>query len=500
MASLNVNTSIVLNVARPNSNVVIYAKQFDKLTRTVDVSLLNGTSVWDPPQDCEVVVMCFKPDGTKAIYDVANSEPYYDSEKTYSAGDRVRNGSAIYSCNADIDTPEEWTVSHWTYVSAVTPAMVRTGTGKYRLSISDQALSAAGNVLVEISFYTTDLRATTLSFMINVEKSVPDNETMVSSDYFNVLTGLIQSLLGSTVHSPYIDPTSRNWMTWDDGSGTYVDSGYSSVGIQGIQGERGFSIASITRVNQTPAYPGEVNTYRVNLDNGESAGTFQVREGQDGLGAPGDMDPLPNGEASPGTANAYSRQDHVHPVNVTQAIFDAIYPIGSIYMSMNPTSPSLLFGGDWVKLEDYFLFAAGDIISCRDEGGSTTTVVPVSMPAHTHNVKFVTYKYNLSPSSGQNINSVVDIGNASTTTKATSSAGSGSSTEISIMPPYLGVYMGERVQLIDYDNNMAFVKGNFYVEAGDTNIYRCDTGSGGQIATASLSTYVGSFLTVVDRW
>lgn len=39
--------------------------------------------------------------------------------------------------------------------------------------------------------------------------------------------------------------------------------------------------------------------------------------------------------------------------------FNQIYPVGSIYMSVNSTDPGTLFGGQWTRLEDVFLLGAG---------------------------------------------------------------------------------------------------------------------------------------------
>jgi len=39
-------------------------------------------------------------------------------------------------------------------------------------------------------------------------------------------------------------------------------------------------------------------------------------------------------------------------------IVDLVYPVGSIYMSVASTSPSVLFGGTWQRLEDRFLVGA----------------------------------------------------------------------------------------------------------------------------------------------
>ena len=46
-------------------------------------------------------------------------------------------------------------------------------------------------------------------------------------------------------------------------------------------------------------------------------------------------------------------------VYVENELVDMIYPVGSIYMSVNSTSPSVLFGGTWQQLEDTFLLACG---------------------------------------------------------------------------------------------------------------------------------------------
>lgn len=43
----------------------------------------------------------------------------------------------------------------------------------------------------------------------------------------------------------------------------------------------------------------------------------------------------------------------------TEDLVDVVYPIGSIYMSVNNTSPQTLFGGTWQKIEGRFLLASG---------------------------------------------------------------------------------------------------------------------------------------------
>ena len=58
---------------------------------------------------------------------------------------------------------------------------------------------------------------------------------------------------------------------------------------------------------------------------------------------------------------------------------DNIYPVGSIYMSVNATNPGSLFGGTWERIQDTFLLCAGTTYAAGATGGSATM-------AHTHNV------------------------------------------------------------------------------------------------------------------
>ena len=58
--------------------------------------------------------------------------------------------------------------------------------------------------------------------------------------------------------------------------------------------------------------------------------------------------------------------------NTSKEYLNKIYPIGSIYMSMNNTSPATFLGGTWEPLKDRFLIGAGNSYSVNSTGGSTS--------------------------------------------------------------------------------------------------------------------------------
>ncbi len=70
-------------------------------------------------------------------------------------------------------------------------------------------------------------------------------------------------------------------------------------------------------------------------------------------------------------------------------IWKECYPVGSIYMSVNSTDPSTLFGGSWERVQDKFLLASGSLYGAGSTGGSAKA----TLPAHTHTLGSNAYQW-----------------------------------------------------------------------------------------------------------
>ena len=69
----------------------------------------------------------------------------------------------------------------------------------------------------------------------------------------------------------------------------------------------------------------------------------------------------------------------------TSDLLDLVYPVGSIYLSVNSTTPATLFGGTWEQVKDTFLLGSGDSYTLGNTGGEATHKLTVDeIPSHTH--------------------------------------------------------------------------------------------------------------------
>lgn len=130
-----------------------------------------------------------------------------------------------------------------------------------------------------------------------------------------------------------------------------------------------------------------------------------------------------------------------------------IYPIGSIYMSVNSTSPAALFGGEWEQLKDKFLLGAGGSYLADSIGGEATHKLTIDeMPIHGHYERTSIsglgtgfYITALRSDSAYTENSVVSSGELRTGREYQKTDTEGGSQPHNNMPPYMAVYMWKRV-------------------------------------------------------
>lgn len=136
--------------------------------------------------------------------------------------------------------------------------------------------------------------------------------------------------------------------------------------------------------------------------------------------------------------------------NNTSFSIDNVYPIGSIYMNVNATDPSTLFGGTWEQIKGRFLLGCGDNgdgvnYEANSTGGEATHTLNVNeIPSHNHNIWKRT-------ASQADFSSGFDAMHFSGEMYAEryqihfETANTGGGLAHNNMPPYLAIYMWKRV-------------------------------------------------------
>lgn len=129
-------------------------------------------------------------------------------------------------------------------------------------------------------------------------------------------------------------------------------------------------------------------------------------------------------------------------------ILDNVYPVGSIYMSVNSTNPKNLFGGTWEQIQGRFLFGMNSSYPAGSTGGEIThKLTAAEMPTHAHYMASGnaggdgTWK----PDAGQYL--ITDVTDNTTTWWAQIGMNNAGGSEAhNNMPPYLSVYIWKRTK------------------------------------------------------
>lgn len=151
------------------------------------------------------------------------------------------------------------------------------------------------------------------------------------------------------------------------------------------------------------------------------------------------------------------------PASEKAQLLLSVYPVGSIYMSVNAVSPAVLFGGTWEQLKDRFLLGAGGSYSAGAAGGSASHQhkygfqyggfygeIALEQAANGGLLSYSTSNAISVTGGGSMQGSASFIVNGSTSSSNMSKTAdyyrmTANTSYVSNMPPYLAVYMWKRV-------------------------------------------------------
>lgn len=112
---------------------------------------------------------------------------------------------------------------------------------------------------------------------------------------------------------------------------------------------------------------------------------------------------------------------------------DHIYPVGSIYISTSSTSPATLFGGTWNQIQGKFLVANGNGYNPGSSSTGSSVTLETKNARHVH--------LGGTEDASHNTAAALDFNSATDGYYALKE----SNPTIDVNPPYLAVYMWERI-------------------------------------------------------
>lgn len=116
------------------------------------------------------------------------------------------------------------------------------------------------------------------------------------------------------------------------------------------------------------------------------------------------------------------------------------YPVGAIYMSVTDANPAALFGGTWERIGGRFLLGADSTYAAGSTGGEAAHQLTTSeMPSHNHTLD------NYNTTGGTTSSMTVQANDKKGYSGNVNTLYTGGNKAHNNMPPYLAVYMWQRV-------------------------------------------------------
>lgn len=142
-----------------------------------------------------------------------------------------------------------------------------------------------------------------------------------------------------------------------------------------------------------------------------------------------------------------------------------VYPVGSIYMNFTSVNPSTLFGGEWKQLKGRFLIGQGkceanttdwfgnceegftDMLEAELGGEVNHALTIAEMPAHNHEIVYYNSAWSNTVPKSENLVSYggYSTAHARSAVQNNSSVWTGGNQAHNNMPPYIVVYIWQRI-------------------------------------------------------
>lgn len=273
--------------------------------------------------------------------------------------------------------------------------------------------------------------------------------TSISSEESKVLYCAVKDKAGNWSDYSSMSATAR--VTVPKGQPLmFIDAGIQGVGIDCFPTEKGLSvdgnISSTGNITSSGDIRGFMNTTIKSLPGGDNSkeywntlknGTYWYNNTgspanmpsgwgwveKTGFEISGDFSVLfytqPSGRVYRKSGNANEVSEWVgfaqtSDIPSTTSILQAVYPVGSIYLSANQIHPNTIFGfGTWERLQGGFLYAGyGDLDKTGATGSSRTggtAITKEQMPPHTHGSRIINGWFRIrSCNTGGKTNSIIN--------------------------------------------------------------------------------------------